>query len=53
MAPARVHPYGRPEPVFPEPNLSIVGIGVQYPPYACKPHDLKKLALRHYRRTPA
>ncbi|EKM59432.1 uncharacterized protein PHACADRAFT_249918 [Phanerochaete carnosa HHB-10118-sp] len=53
MSPARVLPYGRVEPVFPDSSLAIVGIGVQYPPYACKPQDLKKLALRHYRRTPA
>lgn len=53
MSPARLNPYSRVESFFPETGLTIVGIGVQYPPYACKPHDLKKLALRHHRRTSA
>ncbi|GJE84956.1 chalcone synthase [Phanerochaete sordida] len=53
MSPARLNPHHRAEAAFPEASLSIVGIGVQYPPYSCKPQDLKKLALRHHRRTPA
>ena len=34
-------------------NLSIVGIGVEYPPYRVGPEALQTLADRHYPKSPA
>ncbi|KAL0059153.1 hypothetical protein AAF712_014125 [Marasmius tenuissimus] len=38
---------------FEELGLSIVGIGVQYPPYATNAGDLENLSRRHYPDSPA
>ena len=34
-------------------NLSIIGLGTQYPPYLLDPSDLDTLCKRHYPETPA
>ena len=34
-------------------NLSILGIGVEYPPYKIGPEALQSLAERHYPKSPA
>ena len=34
-------------------NLSILGIGVEYPPYRIGPEALQALAERHYPKSPA
>ncbi|KAJ5051746.1 uncharacterized protein L3040_001518 [Drepanopeziza brunnea f. sp. 'multigermtubi'] len=38
---------------FGELNLSIIGIGVEYPPYLLDPECLDKLCKRHYPESPA
>ncbi|CZS96651.1 related to stilbene synthase 2 [Rhynchosporium graminicola] len=38
---------------FGELNLSVTGLGVEYPPYQLHPEDLDTLCKRHYPETPA
>ncbi|THH01856.1 hypothetical protein EW026_g904 [Hermanssonia centrifuga] len=54
MSPTRVRFAAQtPKHAFPETNLQIVGLGVEYPPHLCSPRDLKKLALRHHPKSAA
>jgi len=34
-------------------NLSITGLGVEYPPFQLRPQDLDTLCARHYPESPA
>jgi type III polyketide synthase len=34
-------------------NLSVIGLGVEYPPFKLAPNDLNTLVARHYPDSPA
>jgi type III polyketide synthase len=42
-----------PKEQFGDLNLSITGMGVEYPPYMLSPPDLDTLVARHYPDSPA
>lgn len=39
--------------MFGEIDLSIIGLGAQYPPYSLKPDELEKLGKKYYPESPA
>ena len=49
MSPSAVRPHGAANGHFDDDlDLSIVGLGVEYPPYRVGPEALEILAERHY-----
>ncbi|KAK5087999.1 hypothetical protein LTR05_002215 [Lithohypha guttulata] len=45
--------YNKVTPPYQRPGLSVLGIGVEYPPYQIEPKDVTTLARRFYPSTPA
>lgn len=51
MSPAKLRTQS--EQLFPELNLSVMGIGSQYPEHTVTAQEFREFAYRHYPKTPA